>query len=58
MKILLVLALVGVTLFALAWWTSGRSRRSLRMSGDHEVAKSQGIARGHAARQQDAYGPL
>jgi hypothetical protein len=43
----IVAGAVGVVLFALAWWTSGRSKgRGSRMNGAHEYAKGMGTAQG------------
>jgi hypothetical protein len=34
MKVLVIIVLPGVALFALAWWRSGRSGALTRMDGD------------------------
>jgi hypothetical protein len=44
--VLIVLGAAG-GLFALAWWSSGRSKgHGYRTSGDHEVARGMGTLQG------------
>jgi hypothetical protein len=46
--VVILLVVVGAAvLFALAWWSSGRSKgRAMRTSGEHEAAKGLGTAQG------------
>jgi hypothetical protein len=44
--VVLLVVLVAAALFALAWWTSGRSKGRYSSSSSHEVAKGLGTAQG------------
>jgi hypothetical protein len=46
--VLVLVVMAGAALFALAWWSSGRSKGRLgRASRDHEAAKNQALTHHH-----------
>jgi len=45
-----IVVVVILALGALAWWTSGRSRRQLRLDASHEIARAQGTIEGNRWR--------
>ena len=49
-SVILLIVLGGAALlFALAWWSSGRSKKpTARMSADHEIARGMGTLQGGA----------
>ncbi len=46
MHVFVLVVIAAGPLFALAWWSSGRSRTQLRRSADHEIAKGTGTLQG------------
>jgi hypothetical protein len=46
MHVFLLVVIAAGPLCALAWWSSGRSRKQVRGSADHEVAKGTGTLQG------------